>query len=631
MADLSKIKLNGTEYDLKDAFSREEINNINSNLFTADMLHDADFTSNIIYSVVKEESDNFSLRILSSLTHLSNPLDVLGFIVSWPSAADKVFLYQPLQSTPCLNLYLTDIFMNYSETNLITMFQGIKLQGVDDLYNIYTFIFEKYENGLLVGRLEKHKIVINSELATVATSGDYDDLTNKPTIPAAQVNSDWNATSGIAQILNKPNIPNVPAWALAASKPTYTAAEVGALPSTYTAPVTSVNGQTGEVNLTIPAAQVQSDWNATSGMGVILNKPNLSTFMVKGTDYVTAGQKFGTTLGNSATAEGYTTTASGDYSHAEGLSTIASGKCSHAEGSVTTASGDYSHTEGIGTTASGNYSHAEGNNTTASGDYSHAEGAITTASGSSSHTEGTGTTAQRKSQHVFGEYNILDTTGSITTKGQYVEIVGNGTSSARSNARTLDWSGNEVLAGKLTIGTAPTADMDVTTKQYVDNAITTAIGGINQFEVAIVTDLPTVNIDTHTIYFKSNSSSGNNVYDEYIYINNNWELIGSTQVDLSNYLQTSDIAAWAKATNKPTYTAAEVGALPDTTIIPAAQVNSDWNATNGIAQILNKPSIPTLEPMANVEAMLTSFGLNVSANLAPAQAGTAEVGKAVVQ
>lgn len=42
------------------------------------------------------------------------------------------------------------------------------------------------------------------QLATVATSGSYNDLSNKPTIPAAQVNSDWNATSGKAQILNKP-------------------------------------------------------------------------------------------------------------------------------------------------------------------------------------------------------------------------------------------------------------------------------------------------------------------------------------------------------------------------------------------------------------------------------------------
>lgn len=46
-------------------------------------------------------------------------------------------------------------------------------------------------------------------LATVATSGSYSDLSNKPTIPAAQVNSDWNATSGVARILNKPSLATV--------------------------------------------------------------------------------------------------------------------------------------------------------------------------------------------------------------------------------------------------------------------------------------------------------------------------------------------------------------------------------------------------------------------------------------
>ena len=48
-----------------------------------------------------------------------------------------------------------------------------------------------------------------SSLATVATSGSYSDLLNKPTIPAAQVNSDWNANTGVAQILNKPTIPTL--------------------------------------------------------------------------------------------------------------------------------------------------------------------------------------------------------------------------------------------------------------------------------------------------------------------------------------------------------------------------------------------------------------------------------------
>lgn len=44
------------------------------------------------------------------------------------------------------------------------------------------------------------------DLATVATTGAYSDLTGTPTIPAAQVNSDWNASSGVAEILNKPTL-----------------------------------------------------------------------------------------------------------------------------------------------------------------------------------------------------------------------------------------------------------------------------------------------------------------------------------------------------------------------------------------------------------------------------------------
>lgn len=64
---------------------------------------------------------------------------------------------------------------------------------------------------------------------------------------------------------------------------------------------------------------------------------------------------------------------------------------------------------------------------------------------------------------------------------------------------------------------------------------------------------------------------------------------------ITGYTETDPtVPSWAKASTKPSYTAAEVGALPDTTVIPAAQVNSDWNASSGVAQILNKPTIPTV-------------------------------------
>lgn len=55
--------------------------------------------------------------------------------------------------------------------------------------------------------------------------------------------------------------------------------------TTNTGTVTSVNNVSpvnGNVTLSIPAAQVNSDWNATSGKAQILNKPNLATVATSG-------------------------------------------------------------------------------------------------------------------------------------------------------------------------------------------------------------------------------------------------------------------------------------------------------------------------------------------------------------
>ena len=171
--------------------------------------------------------------------------------------------------------------------------------------------------------------------------------------------------------------------------------------------------------------------------------------------------------GYASHAEGSKTTASGDYSHAEGSTTTASGMSSHTEGDSTTASGDYSHAEGSNTTASGYASHAEGSTTTASGVSSHAEGDYTTASGVSSHAEGYGSKASSQFQHVQGTYNIED------KDRKYAHIVGNGAGDVkRSNAHTLDWQGNAWYSGKVTTGAAPVEDMDLTTKKYVDDKVT---------------------------------------------------------------------------------------------------------------------------------------------------------------
>lgn len=51
---------------------------------------------------------------------------------------------------------------------------------------------------------------------------------------------------------------------------------------------------------------------------------------------------------------------------------------------------------------------------------------------------------------------------------------------------------------------------------------------------------------------------------EWAWDGSDWQELGTT-VDLSGYLQTNDIAAWAKASTKPSYTASEVGALASNT------------------------------------------------------------------
>lgn len=118
----------------------------------------------------------------------------------------------------------------------------------------------------------------------------------------------------------------------------------------------------------------------------------------------------------------------------------------------------------------GTYATAEGRMNLSQGEASHVEGEQNQAQGYYSHVEGYKNIIYGRSGHVFGEYNIADREPKgPDLRSDYIEIVGNGTADdVRSNARTLDWDGNEVLAGKLTVGTNPTDNMDVATKQYVD-------------------------------------------------------------------------------------------------------------------------------------------------------------------
>lgn len=258
---------------------------------------------------------------------------------------------------------------------------------------------------------------------------------------------------------------DIAAWAKASTKPSYTASEISGavrVDGSYGSPVYAYGvyglASTGTVQIPVYSATITNDNQITtkkyvddaisgiSGLQHILDGSTTGSVRTSGSK--SEGSSY--TIGNNAFAEGYFTEAKGISSHAEGHTTSAVGNYSHAQGGSTTASGSYAHAEGSRTTA-GNYAHAQGESTIASGQYSHAQGQGTTASGIASHASGTGTTAQRKSQYTFGQYNILDTIGTISTRGDYVFIIGNGTAdAARSNALTVDWNGNLATAGNVT-------------------------------------------------------------------------------------------------------------------------------------------------------------------------------------
>ena len=155
--------------------------------------------------------------------------------------------------------------------------------------------------------------------------------------------------------------------------------------------------------------------------------------------------KFRYELGKNTLAPSYeigSGEATGGYALAEGGNTVASGNYSHAEGGYnTTASGHYSHAEGYYTTASGAHAHSEGGFTKATEENAHAEGDHAEANGLYSHAQNRHTIANGESQTVIGRFNTADTTSAF--------IIGNGTntaSSTRSNALTVDWSGNVNIA-----------------------------------------------------------------------------------------------------------------------------------------------------------------------------------------
>jgi hypothetical protein len=116
-------------------------------------------------------------------------------------------------------------------------------------------------------------------------------ITDFPTIPAAQVSADWNATTGVAQILNKPTIPAAAGTLQSNLDTAQTASASEALTGAIKLHKISKTGSYNDLlnKPTIPATQVNADWNATTGVAQILNKPTIPAAQVSADWNATTG------------------------------------------------------------------------------------------------------------------------------------------------------------------------------------------------------------------------------------------------------------------------------------------------------------------------------------------------------
>lgn len=155
----------------------------------------------------------------------------------------------------------------------------------------------------------------------------------------------------------------------------------------------------------------------------------------------------------------------------------------------------------------------------------------------------------------------LTNDGNFVTDANYVHTDNNFTTTLKNKLNGIatgaevnvqsDWSvtstsSDAYIKNKPTKVSQFTNDSGFQNATQVQNAINAALADITGIDFQIVQTLPSTG-EKGVIYLVPNSGSGNNSYDEYIWITNGstsrFEKIGTTDVDLSGYVLYTDLVA----------------------------------------------------------------------------------------
>ena len=154
------------------------------------------------------------------------------------------------------------------------------------------------------------------------------------------------------------------------------------------------------------------------------------------------------------------------------------------------------------------------------------------------HTDNNYTLAEKQKLEGLKNYDDTEIKQQIAAAGKIDTIKVNGTAQTVTNKTvelTIPTNNNQLTNGA-----------GYQTASDVNGLITTAIAGIQGLEYSIVTELPSTG-KVGVIYLINNSGNNPNIYDEYIWVNNAFEKIGTTAMDMSGYVKTSDLVAITNA------------------------------------------------------------------------------------
>lgn len=96
-------------------------------------------------------------------------------------------------------------------------------------------------------------------------------------------------------------------------------------------------------------------------------------------------------------------------------------------------------------------------------------------------------------------------------------------------------------AGYITKAVSDLTNYYTKSQTYTKQETIALCDAIPKFSIEVVNSLPTQDISETTIYLVRNTSQQDDLYTEYIYVNNTWEILGAQSVDLSNYYTKSEI------------------------------------------------------------------------------------------